>query len=96
MNMAFGQMVAGRIGFPWGVAPGYVEYGRWPKRRRGGSDFHGALPQAMLNMAVGKMVAGRIGFPWGVAPGYVEYGRWPNGDGADRVSVDSQTKTIIW
>ena len=64
MNMAFGQMVAGRIGFPWGVAPGYVEYGRWPIRRRGGSDFHGALPQATLNMAVGQMVAGRIGFPW--------------------------------
>ena len=30
MNMAVGQTVAGRIGFPWGVAPGYVEYGRWP------------------------------------------------------------------
>ena len=54
MNMAFGQMVAGRIGFPWGVAPGYVEYGRWPKWWRGGSDFRGALPQATLNMAVGQ------------------------------------------
>ena len=57
-------MVMGRIGFPWGVAPGYVEYGRWPKWWRGGSGFRGALPQATLNMAVGQTVAGRIGFPW--------------------------------